>query len=101
MRKKIIFLSFVILLSFVFSGCTSKKQVKKQRIFPDPEMTCYYDGQEIHPPGTYYYVVDERTDVVYISYDASKRSSMTVALNADGTPVTKQQLLEELKESKQ
>lgn len=42
--------------------------------------------------GTYYYTVDERTDVVYIEYDGFNRHAMTVAYNADGTVMTKEQL---------
>lgn len=41
---------------------------------------------------TYFYAVDERTGVVYLLFDAYKRAGITVALNADGTPVTKDQL---------
>ena len=41
---------------------------------------------------TYYYVVDERTGVVYLVFEAYRRGGITVALNADGTPVTKEQL---------
>ena len=41
---------------------------------------------------TYFYAVDERTGVVYLLFDAYKRAGISVALNADGTPVTKEQL---------
>lgn len=41
---------------------------------------------------TYFYTVDERTGVVYIVLDGLYRGGITVALNADGTPVTKEQL---------
>lgn len=41
---------------------------------------------------SYYYAIDANTGVVYLSYDAYYRHSMTVMLNADGTPVTAEQL---------
>ena len=95
MWKKNIFL-FVFLFVFVFTltGCVSNKSSKKPMTsLPAPQITSY----GIDEPGDYYYVVDERTGVVYISYNSVKRHSMTVALNADGTPVTKEQLLKEKK----
>ena len=42
--------------------------------------------------GVYYYVVDRRTGVVYLSYDYTHRHSITVMLNPDGTPVTADQI---------
>ena len=43
-----------------------------------------------------YYVVDNVTDVVYIAFGetGTHAGGITVALNADGTPVTKEQLYE-------
>ena len=40
----------------------------------------------------YGYIVDRNTGVVYLSYDAYRRHAITVMLNADGTPVTAEQL---------
>ena len=41
---------------------------------------------------TYFYAVDERTGVVYLLFNSYKRAGISVALNPDGTPVTKEQL---------
>ena len=41
---------------------------------------------------SYFYVVDERTGVVYLAFEGFYRGGITVSLNADGTPVTKEQL---------
>ena len=41
--------------------------------------------------GSYRYFVDNHTGVVYIEYNGGYRGGITVALNADGTPVTKEQ----------
>lgn len=40
----------------------------------------------------YYYAIDVKTGVVYLSYGSYYKHSMTVMLNADGTPVTAEQL---------
>jgi len=40
----------------------------------------------------YYYAVDKRTGVVYLEYEGFYRHAITVMLNADGTPVTAEQL---------
>lgn len=42
--------------------------------------------------GCYAYIVDKNTGVVYLEYDAVYRHALTVMLNADGTPITAEQL---------
>lgn len=44
------------------------------------------------PEISFTYAVDENTGVVYILGAVGNRGFMSVALNADGTPVTKEQL---------
>ena len=40
----------------------------------------------------YYYSIDRNTGVMYLSYNSYHRHAITVMLNADGTPVTAEQL---------
>lgn len=40
----------------------------------------------------YYYVIDNNTGVVYLQFDGFRRAGITVVLNADGTPVTVDQI---------
>ena len=40
----------------------------------------------------YYYSIDRNTGVVYLNFDSYYRHAITVMLNADGTPVTAEQL---------
>ena len=40
----------------------------------------------------YYYSIDRNTGVVYLNYDSYYRHAITVMLNADGNPVTAEQL---------
>jgi len=42
--------------------------------------------------GYYYYSIDRNTGVMYLVYDALNRRAITVMLNADGSPVTAEQL---------
>ena len=42
--------------------------------------------------GYYYYSIDRNTGLVYLNYDSYYRHAITVMLNADGTPVTAEQL---------
>lgn len=41
---------------------------------------------------SYFYVIDINTGVVYLSYSAGYHHGITVMLNADGTPITAEQL---------
>ena len=57
----------------------------------NPIMTIYgKDADKVY----FYYAVDERTGVVYIMGGAYNRGYMSTALNADGTPMLKEQLKE-------
>ena len=40
----------------------------------------------------YFYVVDANTGVVYLKYESGYHGAITVMLNADGTPITAEQL---------
>ena len=41
---------------------------------------------------SFVYLVDNNTGVVYLEYDSAKRHAISVMLNADGTPVTAEQI---------
>lgn len=42
--------------------------------------------------GNYYYLVDNRTGVVYLEYSFGHQRGLSVMLNPDGSPVTMDQL---------
>lgn len=68
-----------VLAAVMLTGCSNIKNVN--------DFTAegsFYDN--------YGYLIDEHTGVVYIKYNGGNRGGITVALNADGTPVTKEQL---------
>lgn len=60
-----------------------------------PKMTYFGEANDV-----WHYYVDEETDVLYIAMSATNSSldtryGLTVAFNADGTPMTRAQLLED------
>lgn len=69
-----------ILASVMLTGCSISKDVNDFTT----EGSFEYDA--------FGYFVDEHTGVVYIKYNGGNRGGITVALNADGSPVTKEQL---------
>jgi len=87
MRKAIAILPLAALL---LTGCdkgTHGTNVSSQEY--QPRITVYAaDANTI----TYYYIVDDRTGVVYLQFDGMYRAGITPMLNPDGTPVTKDQL---------
>ena len=50
-----------------------------------PDVTAYGDNK-------FYYLVDNRTDVVYLMYKSYNQCGISVMLNSDGTPITRAQL---------
>ena len=98
MRKRILVLSLFFTCFFALSGCGSNvaNKAPKKGEYPTPKITVYTDKKEADVKyEEYYYAVDERTGVVYIVYENQHQYGMTPAINADGTPMTKDQLMEE------
>lgn len=78
-----------VLAAVMLTGCDGGQSGTIIRGSVYPKITQYGADMEIN---TYYYAVDERTGVVYLLFNAYHCTGMTVALNADGSPVTKEQL---------
>ena len=78
-----------ILAAVMLTGCDAGQTGTKVEGGVCPKITQYGTdtGEYI-----YFYAVDERTGVVYIMLNGAYRAGITVALNADGTPITKEQL---------
>jgi len=96
MKKKILLFSLFFACTLMFSGCGSDNVKAGDEEYPVPEITAYTHKKEADIKyAEYYYAVDEKTGVVYIVYENQHQYGMTPALNPDGTPVTKEQLLEE------
>ena len=78
-----------VLAITMLTGCDSGQPGTKVEGSVYPKITQY--GINTYK-NTYYYAVDERTGVVYILFSSHKQAGITVALNPDGTPVTKNSL---------
>ena len=86
MKKKILYFLELLLSIFALAGCSvGSKPSKMYSDFYVPDVVDM--GNE-----NYYYTIDKRTGVVYLSYSESYHHGITVMLNADGTPVTADQL---------
>ena len=77
-----------ILAAVMLTGCDmgQKGTMVEGSIYPEITQYGLDTGTKL-----YFYAVDERTGVVYIMVDGTYRAGITAALNADGTPVTKEQ----------
>ena len=88
--KKILFV--LLIISLLLTGCSTKDGVTTPTV----------DAQDIAPSllrvgdfsvnGGYCYLVDENTGVVYLEFDSVYRHAVTLMVNADGTPITAEQL---------
>jgi len=85
-RKLLYFLVALICL-FCLAGCynVGSKPSKQYSDFYVPNIVDMGNDN-------YYYTIDKRTGVVYLSYSDTYQHGITVMLNADGTPVTADQL---------
>ena len=78
--KKLSVILAVILLTLTGCGKSPTRQTNMANIY------------EINKCNGYYYAVDKNTSVVYLIYEMAYQRSMTAMLNADGSPVTADQL---------
>lgn len=91
MNKVII--TLVICVCIALCGCgsntSSRASAKRDSVNVSPNVLVgVIEGGD----SSYYYLVDRNTGVVYLCYNATYQHSITVMLNADGTPVTAEQL---------
>lgn len=87
MKKKLLYFLALLLSIFALAGCESAGARASK------EYSNYYTPDVVDLGNDYYYyTIDKRTGVVYLSYDTFHHHAITVMLNADGTPVTADQL---------
>ena len=78
-----------VLAVTMLTGCDVGQDGTTVKGYVYPKITQYGADTEEY---TYFYALDERTGVVYLLFTGFRCAGITVALNADGTPVTKEQL---------
>lgn len=90
MNKRIKILLACIILSLPISGCAENvSTVDKDTssgVTPNLLSTSNIGS------GSYFYLVDKNTGVVYLAYRDAHRWGISVMLNRDGTPITAEQL---------
>jgi len=86
MKKKLLYFLALLFSIFALAGCSVGS--KPSQVYSDFYVPDVIDMGNAH----YYYTIDKRTGVVYLSYSEYNHHGITVMLNADGTPVTADQL---------
>ena len=86
MKRKKVVLSALTLFILICSVSSCSKNIEYSDKEVTPGLTTYNSSND------YYYIVDNATRVVYLKYSRGYQCGMTVMLNADGTPVTADQL---------
>ena len=92
MKKNVVMFSIVLFIGLFCSACnnTNEKQYYESLV-DTPSITSYGKRTNGGKP-IFWYAVDENTGVVYIEYNAYNAHGITVAFNADGTVMTKDQI---------
>jgi hypothetical protein len=72
------------------SGCS--KNTERATIDVSSEVTPNVMVTSDIANGSYYYLIDQNTGVVYLGYYSYQRCAISVMLNRDGSPVTAEQL---------
>lgn len=80
-------LALVLLSSLLLSGC-KRDNIKEISNGVKPNLLTLGNSHAIF----YNYIIDANTGVVYLEANGGYKYAITVMLNADGTPVTAEQL---------
>ena len=89
--KKILLITSMIIVLVLCAGCNrgvSEISLDSSQVVKPDITKPSYDliGSD------WFYIIDNATGVVYLGFSGAERAGITVALNADGTPVTVDQI---------
>lgn len=90
--KKVTVVIMCIITAFLLSGCKEGQSTLTARYsskYNIPDVSSLAKDTDSYD---YFYVIDNNTGVVYLQFIGFRRAGITVALNADGTPVTVDQI---------
>ena len=87
--KKILFVLLAMLL--LLTGCSTEGVATPKTYVQNIAPSLLRTGDLLTNNG-YCYLVDENTGVVYLEFDSGHRHAVTLMVNADGTPITAEQL---------
>ncbi len=94
-RKKVMLFILVGIMVFVLCGCIDNPPVSRDAGDIKPSVTILSNIGDLEG-NNFFYVIDNRTGVVYLGFEGSKRAGITVMLNTDGSPITYDQIKEEM-----
>ena len=90
MKKVIAIIAFAMLL--MLAGCGEGQSVQKYGYSDEieaPDVTVLAEDVGMY---NYFYIVDNKTGVIYLQFDGYRSAGITAMLNPDGTPVTIDQI---------
>ena len=88
-----LFVALIISILFLFIGCShieTEAEIKQRQTESQLEEWCEFEFVENY--GYYSIYAHKKTGVCYMQYFGSYRCALTVMLNADGSPVTLEQI---------
>lgn len=89
--KKILFILLTMLL--LLTGCsTTGEGVATPKTSVQNIAPSLVRGGDLVLGNGYCYLIDKNTGVVYLEFDSGYRHAVTLMVNADGTPITAEQL---------
>ena len=91
MKKTIAIICLTAML-FTLTGCKEGQSTSTPGYSSEynaPDVLCIAKDTDLYD---YFYVIDNNTGVVYLQFSGFRRAGITVALNADGTPITIDQI---------
>lgn len=87
--KKIL---FVLLTMLLLTGCSNKEGVVTPKTYIQDIAPSLSRIGNLFMNSGYCYLIDNNTGVVYLEFDSEYRHAITLMVNADGTPITAEQL---------
>ena len=91
MKKTIAIICLTAML-FMLTGCEEGQSISTPGYsskYNVPDISILTKDTGLY---NYFYVVDNNTGVVYLQFSGYRRAGITAALNADGTPITIDQI---------
>lgn len=94
-RKKIMLFILVGIMVFILCGCSDNPPIRKDTEDIKPSVTILSNSDQLDC-ANFFYTIDNRTGVVYLGFHNGYRAGIAVMLNTDGSPVTYDQIKEEV-----
>lgn len=94
--KKVMLFVLIGIMVFILCGCSDNPPMRKDAGDIKPSVTILSNSDRLEC-ADFFYIIDNKTGVVYLGFENSHRAGITVMLNTDGSPITYDQIKEEVK----